>query len=156
MASSPVSLPCEQCGHVSRRTLEEIAAGPALVARFNSAHGHAASGHDVLAGAAGGSEVAAGIVRTAAEALGSQVALLVNVLDPGAVIVGGGLGLSAGPYWEHFLASTRRHIWSNLHRELPVLRAATGVDAGWMGAAARAWRMFPDGSDPAPGQSPHP
>src|SRR5882672_609134 len=35
MASSPLSVPCEQCGHTSRRTLEELAAGPALVARLS-------------------------------------------------------------------------------------------------------------------------
>ena len=49
-----------------------------------------------------------------------------NTLDPEAVIVGGGLGLSEGPYWEHFIAATRRHIWSDVHRDLPILRAATG------------------------------
>ena len=147
MGSSPLSLPCEQCGHVSQRTLEEIAAGPALVTRFNALHGQATTGREVLAAAAAGNSVAAKIVQSASEALESQVALLVNVLDPEAVVIGGGLGLSDGPYWDHFIASTRRHIWSELHRDLPILRAATGVDAGWIGAAARAWREFPNGSN---------
>jgi len=138
MASSPLSIPCERCGHVSRRTLEEIAAGPALVARFNAAAGHAASGQDVLAAAAAGHALAGQIVASAGEALESQIGLLVNTLDPEAVIIGGGLGLSDGPYWEHFIAATRRHIWSGVHRELPIKRAATGADAGWIGAAARA------------------
>jgi glucokinase len=147
MGSSPLSIPCEQCGHVSQRTLEDIAAGPALVKRFNELHGNAATGREVLAAAAAGDPVAAKIVQSAGEALESQVALLVNVLDPEAVVIGGGLGLSDGPYWDHFIASTRRHIWSELHRDLPILRAATGVDAGWIGAAARAWREFPNGSN---------
>jgi len=147
MGSSPLSIPCEQCGHVSQRTLEDIAAGPALVKRFNALHGHATNGREVLAAAAAGDSVAAKIVQSAGEALESQVALLVNVLDPEAVVIGGGLGLSDGPYWDHFIASTRRHIWSELHRGLPILRAATGVDAGWIGAAARAWREFPNGSN---------
>ena len=142
MASSPLSFPCEHCGQVSRRTLEEIAAGPALVARFNAAAGHAASGQDVLAAAAAGNALAKQIVASAGEALESQIALLVNTLDPEAVIIGGGLGLSDGPYWEHFIAATRRHIWSGVHRDLPILRAATGTDAGWIGAAARAAEQF--------------
>lgn len=146
MGSSPLSIPCEQCGHVSQRTLEEIAAGPALVTRFNALHGNATSGREMLAAAAGNS-VAAKIVQSASEALESQVALLVNLLDPEAVVIGGGLGMSDGPYWDHFIASTRRHIWSELHRDLPILRAATGVDAGWIGAAANAWREFPNGSN---------
>lgn len=142
MASSPLSIPCEECGHISRRTLEEISAGPALVARFNAIHGKAASGQEVLAAAATGDAGARQIVESASEALASQIGLLVNTLDPEAVIIGGGLGLSEGPYWEHFIAATRRHCWSSLHRELPILRAATGTDAGWIGAAARAAQVF--------------
>jgi glucokinase len=138
MASSPLSIPCEECGHVSRRTLEEISAGPALVARFNASDGKAASGQEVLAAAAMGDARARQIVESASEALESHIGLLVNTLDPEAVVIGGGLGLSEGPYWEHFIAATRRHFWSSLHRELPILRAATGTDAGWMGAAAKA------------------
>ena len=142
MGSSPLSVPCEKCGAMNERTLEEIAAGPALVARFNAAGGHAHSGQDVLAAAARGDSRAQQIVKSAGDALESQVGLLVNTLDPEAVIVGGGLGLSEGPYWEHFIAATRRHIWSPEHRELPILRAATGADAGWIGAAAKAGQEF--------------
>ena len=142
MGSSSLSIPCEQCGHVSQRTLEEIAAGPALVGRFNALHGNASSGQTVLAAASTGNAEAAQVVRSASEALASQVALLVNVLDPEAVVIGGGLGSSEGPYWDHFIACTRRHIWSNVHRDLPILRAATGADAGWIGAASKAWQEF--------------
>lgn len=136
MASSPWGLECEQCGHVSRHTLEAIASGPALVARYHQRHpAGAETGPAVLAAAEAGDPEAMHVVRSAGEALGSTVGLLVNVLDPEAVVVGGGLGLSEGPYWASFLGSTRRHIWSELHRELPIVRAATGPDAGVIGAA---------------------
>lgn len=141
MASSPLSVPCEQCGHTSRRTLEELAAGPALVARFNQRKpGAAKTGQDVLAAVAGGDADALAVVRSAGEALESAIGLLVNVLDPEAVVIGGGLGLSEGPYWDEFIAATRRHIWSEVHRDLPILRAATGPDAGLIGAAIAAWK----------------
>jgi glucokinase len=139
MGSTPLRVPCERCGEVNKCTLEEIAAGPALVARFKAAHGTATSGQDVLAAAGKGDPVAEQVVRTASEALGSQVGLLVNVFDPEAVVIGGGLGLSEGLFWEQVVESTRRHIWSAVNRALPILRAATGADAGWLGAAARAW-----------------
>jgi glucokinase len=110
-----------------------------LVARLNSQGGSVATGQDVLAAAArDANSPAKRIVESASESLGSQVGLLINTLDPEAVVVGGGLGLSQGLYWDHFIVSTRRHIWSNLHRDLPILRAATGTDAVWIGAAARA------------------
>jgi glucokinase len=140
MGSSPLSVPCERCGAVNDRTLEEIASGPALVSRYQAAAGKATRGEEVLAAAANGDPAAVRIVRTATEALGSQVGLLVNVIDPGALVIGGGLGLSERLFWEQFMASTRRHIWSTANRELPILRAATGADAGWLGAAARAWQ----------------
>lgn len=135
MASSPLAVPCERCDHTSRRTLEEIASGPALLARFKSAGGKAERGQEVLRAAHLGDALARQVVESASEALGSQVGLLVGTLDPEAVVVGGGLGSSEGAYWDHFIASTRRHIWSGLQRELPILRAETGADAGWLGAA---------------------
>jgi glucokinase len=138
MGSSPLTFPCEQCGHVQHRTLEEIAAGPSLVSRFFALHGSAASGREVLAAAANGDPAASQIVQTASDSLGAQVALMINVLDPQAVVIGGGLGLSTGLFWNQFVDSTRRHIWSPALRDLPLLQAAMGPDAGWIGAAARA------------------
>jgi glucokinase len=123
--------------------LEEIASGPALIARFNQRRPAAAdTGQAVLAAAMAGNPDAADVVRSAGEALGSSVGMLVSVLDPEAVVVGGGLGLSEGPYWDSLVASTRRHIWSQTHRNLPILHAATGSDAGVIGAAAAAWKKL--------------
>lgn len=142
MGSGPLSIPCEECGEVGRRTLEDIASGPALVARYRAVGGSARTGHEVLAAAASGETSAVNTVRTASEALASQVAMLVNVLDPEAVVIGGGLGLSTGLYQDHFHQSIRQHIWSGLHRNLPILKAAAGTEAGWIGAATRAWQEF--------------
>ena len=140
MASAPLTVVCEHCGHVNQKTLEQIAAGPRIVARLNQLlPASAKSGQDVLVAASAGEPHALTVIRTANEALGSTVGLLISVLDPEALIVGGGLGLSEGPYWENFLAATRRHIWSETHRDLPILRASTGLDAGLIGAAAAAW-----------------
>src|SRR5215510_10622523 len=80
--------------------------------------------------------VALDVVRTAGESLGVSPAFLASTLDPEAVIVGGGLGLAGGPYWESFLSSTREHIWAENSRDLPILKAALGADAGLIGAAA--------------------
>lgn len=141
MASSPLNVVCEKCGHVNHRTLEEIASGPALVNRLNErAPGSAKSGEDVLAAASSGQTDACEVVCSAGEALGGTVGLIVNVLDPVAVVVGGGLGLSEGLYWDTFIASTRRHIWSDANRALPIVHAAAGQDAGLIGAAAVAWK----------------
>lgn len=135
LASSPLGIVCDRCGHVHQTTLEQIASGPALADRFKRlSHEPIGTGADVLA-AAGRDELALEVVQSAAEALGAHVGLLVNVLDPEAVVVGGGLGSSTGLYWEYFLESARRHIWSSVHRSLPILQAGLGADSGVVGAA---------------------
>jgi len=137
----------ENCGHIDNQSLEEIASGPALVKRLNHLHpGTVNSSEEVFAAAAAGNDDAKSIIRSAGQALGSTVALMVNVLDPEAVIVGGGLGLSEGPFWSNFIDSTREHIWSDVHRDLPILRAETGSRAGMIGAAISAWKVPPASS----------
>jgi glucokinase len=137
LASSPHTAVCEQCGAVNRPILEEYAGGPALVARYNRDHGgHATRGEEVLAMAARGDDGAATIVSSAGAALGVALGWLVNVLDPQAIVVGGGLGAAGGLYWDALLASTRAHIWADAGRDLPILTAALGPDAGLIGAAA--------------------
>ena len=143
LASSPITAICPHCGAASHPVLEEIASGPALVARYNQrVRKPATSGEEVLTAANTANPDAVYVVQTAGEALGVTVALLVNVLDPEAVIVGGGLGTAAGRYWDSFVASTRKHIWSDTHRQLPVLKAAYGGDAGFVGAAMLAFRKY--------------
>lgn len=138
IASSPVTMPCDQCGHAVNATLEEIAAGPGLVTRFNASCPEACvdSAEAVVNRAARGDRRAIQVVQSAGEALGATIGLLVNTLDPEAIIIGGGLGGSGGLYWNSLVASTRKHIWSELQRDLPIVPAATGRDAGIIGAAA--------------------
>jgi glucokinase len=141
MASSPLNMACGQCGYVNQRSLEDLASGPALVTRYNQlCSANAVSGEAVQAAAAAGDAVAARVVSSGGEALGATIGLLVNVLDPEAIVVGGGLGSSEGLFWENLVASARRHIWSEAHRNLPISRALTGPDAGLIGAAAAVWK----------------
>ena len=139
LASSPLTTVCTTCGAVLRPVLEDFASGPALVSRYNqTGAGRVARGEDVLTAASAGDQVAVKIVATAGEALGVSVGWLVNVLDPAAVIVGGGLGTTGGLYWDSFVAATRAHIWADTSREIPMLMAALGPDAGLVGAAVAA------------------
>lgn len=136
-ASSPI-LSCPPASPAPH-TLEQWASGTGLVERFRALGGTAPSAQEILSAAAAGNPTATQIVTSGSEMLGAGIGWLVNVLDPEAVILGGNLGLAQGLYREGLIAGLRRQVWWQGHRDLPVLDAATGPDAGLIGAATTAW-----------------
>ncbi|MGH2389868.1 MAG: ROK family protein, partial [Chloroflexota bacterium] len=145
-ASAPMSTTCPHCGAVLRPVLEEIASGPALVTAFNQAATRPLRhGHEVVTAAAAADPEAVRVVKSGGEALGCGVAFLINTLDPELVVVGGGLGLAGGLYWEAFVDTARAHIWAETTRGVPIRPAELGVDAGLVGAATAAWDSLTSG-----------
>jgi glucokinase len=117
--------------------LEELASGPAMVAAYRALGGHAGSAQEVL-DRYDSDPLAAQAIVEAGSAAGQGAALLVNVLDPRALIVGGGLGCVDGPYWQCLEAAARAQIWADAARRIPLLRSGLGPDAAAIGAALRA------------------
>jgi glucokinase len=147
--------------YLSNICLEDVASGPAIVKRFNSLGGHAEKAQDVIAAAMAYStptdppqpepeasmgtarwlaNAANSVIDSGAQALGGAIGWLVNVLDPDRVILGGSLGLNQGIYRDSLVKAMRQHIWWDGHRDIPVLSAALGRDAGLIGAALAAAR----------------
>ncbi len=104
--------------------VEQWSSGLALARRS----GHATA-QEALADPAAGEVVADGAAR-----LGVVLASLVNALDPGAVVIGGGLGLHDG-YRAQVEAAMRPEIYDFEARELPLLPAVLHGDAPVIGAA---------------------
>ncbi|HET6171221.1 MAG TPA: ROK family protein [Gaiellales bacterium] len=109
--------------------VEDVASGLALAAA-----GGRERAEEVLADAS-----LDGLVETAAAGLGAGLAWLVNALDPGAVVLGGGLGL-VDRYRELAAAAMRPMIFADNSRDVPVVPAQLGADAGVIGAALAAVR----------------
>jgi glucokinase len=107
--------------------LEDLASGTALAAA-----GGRARAEDVLADPALDSAVEA-----AAAALGAGLAWLVNAVDPGVLVLGGGLGL-VERYRNLAVAAMRPLIFADNTRDVPVVPAQLGADAGVIGAALAA------------------
>jgi glucokinase len=82
------------------------------------------------------------VVAEGAERLGLVLAVLVNALDPGAVVVGGGLGLHDG-YRARVERVLRGAVYDPAARGVPVLRAGLGADAAVIGAALGAAALRP-------------
>jgi glucokinase len=139
LASGSLGVPCSECSAWTEFVLEDYASGPALARRYAAATGRPVEGAEaVIAAANEGEPAAVQIVDTAADALGSSLGWLVNVLDPEAIVIGGGLGLAPGRFRERLIEATRNHIWNPGARELPFVSAELGADAGLIGAALTA------------------
>jgi glucokinase len=79
----------------------------------------------------------AGLVADAAQRLGRTLAALVNALDPAVVVMGGGLG-SHERYRRMVAEAVRPLVYAEETREVEILPAALGADAGIVGAAIAA------------------
>jgi glucokinase len=144
LGTGPVSVP-----GVPPFVLEEFASGSAVGQRYAAGSAQRARGLEaesplsaksataevVVTLANEGDALAREILQSAGQAMGSALGWLANVLDPEAIVIGGGLGTADGLYWEAMVRSARTHIWSDDTRRLPIVKAALGQDAGLIGAA---------------------
>ena len=143
LGSAPVTKTCPHCAMRQRVSLEEIAAGPALVQQFERRTGGKVGGAEEVFAAAEQCDAAAeGLILELGETLGSFVALLVNIIDPQAVVIGGGLGTAGGVFWDEVVRSARAHIYAEHVRCLPIVMAELGATAGVVGAGFRGLQEF--------------
>lgn len=143
LSSGSLGVPCPACSNWTEFVLESYASGPALARRYAAATGQTViAAETVIAAANEGESAAVEIVDSAADALGSSLGWLVNVLDPEAIVIGGGLGIAPGRFRNRLVLATRDHIWNPGARGLPFLSATFGADAGLIGAALSAHRQF--------------
>jgi glucokinase len=83
-------------------------------------------------------KVAKRLIDQAVEALGAGIASAVNLLDPEAVIIGGGLGTKLGePYVERIREAMMPHVFAD-ERPPAIRLAALGDLGGAIGAALAA------------------
>ncbi|MFJ6956341.1 ROK family protein, partial [Micromonospora aurantiaca (nom. illeg.)] len=94
----------------------------------------------VAALAADGDEAAREVVRLGGAAAGSAVGGLVNVLDPAAVVIGGGVTGLGEPWWRALRDAVRAETLPGL-AGVPVLASTLGPDAPLLGAASLAWKV---------------
>jgi glucokinase len=127
----------ERCACGAIGCLETISSAGAIARRYSAASGIAVPGAlEVLAAAAAGDAHAVRIWDEALRALAEQLARLVAILAPEAVVIGGGLA-QAGPALFQPLAE-RLDALLSFHRRPALIPARLGDDAGLLGTALAA------------------
>lgn len=136
------------CGCGQRGCLEALASGTALAreARRRLARGEASSlaqaapdelsSREVFAAARAGDALSLEIVQGGARSLGLALANLISLLNPQAIILGGGLSQEQELYLEPAAALARERAFAGLGQDVAMIPSALGDDAGLLGAAA--------------------
>lgn len=144
------------CGCGNRGCLESYSSGTALLARAreavaSGAAGAAAlsdvcdgdvsalSGHDVSRLAADGDVLSVELLADVGRWLGEGLATVAAVVDPGLIVVGGGLSATGELVLGPARAAYAQHLTGGAHRPVAdMVLAQLGNDAGMIGAAALA------------------
>jgi fructokinase len=129
--------PC-YCGRSG--CVETVISGPALERFYRARSGRRARMPEVVARAAKGEAAARATLRRLQSRFGEAIAAVINILDPDAVIIGGGVGNIDILYGEGTREAVLRHVF-NKELRTEFLRPTLGDSAGVFGAA-----MLSDGS----------
>ena len=128
---APADLPLPQCWCGQVGCLETLVAGPALAADADGPGARDASALPTRA--AGGDAAAAAALARHADRLARGLAQVINLLDPDAIVLGGGLS-NMDHLYQELPALLGRHVFSDISTT-PVLRATHGDSSGVRGAA---------------------
>ncbi len=123
------------CGCGSRGCVEQYSSGTAIVRMAVESGVDVKTSLELSDLAKAGDERSAAVFHRMGTYLGIAFAGLVNVLNPDAIVVGG--GVSAG--WDLFIDAVRNEVSKRAFRDpaehVNIVRASLGEDAGVLGAA---------------------
>ncbi len=122
--------PC-YCGRAG--CVETVISGPALERFYASRSGERLALAEIADRAAHDAAAEATLGRLA-DKFGEAIAAVINILDPDAIVIGGGVGNIARLYDPVTRAAIRRHLF-NSELRTEILRPALGDSAGVFGAA---------------------
>lgn len=127
------------CGCGRQGCIETLASASAVVRRYHALTQAPTdiTAREVAAQVAAGNPVARQVWGEAIEALSLGIANYIALLDPERVVIGGGLADAGQLLFGPLIERLGREV--TLQPVPPVLPAALGNDAGYLGAALKAW-----------------
>lgn len=126
----------ESCYCGRRGCVETVISGPALERWYFERSGVKLP-LEAIASRTSTDEAAKQTIRRLLEQFGRALGPVLNILDPDACVIGGGVGNIDALYSEEALLEIERHLFSG-RLEIPILRPRLGDSAGVIGAALRA------------------
>jgi N-acetylglucosamine kinase len=123
--------PC-YCGRTG--CVETVISGPALERHYRERTGRALRMPEIVDRAAKGEAAARATLRRLRSKFGEAIAAVINILDPDAVVIGGGVGNIGILYDEETRRAVLRHVF-NTELRTEFLRPTLGDSAGVFGAA---------------------
>lgn len=121
------------CGRVG--CVETVISGPALERYYTGISSAKLKLAEIVSRNYEGEDAAAAqTLERLIEYWGRAIAYVINILDPDAIVIGGGVGNIDLLYGEEGLASVRRHVF-NPRLDTPFLKPQLGDSAGVFGAA---------------------
>ncbi|MFN3253361.1 ROK family protein [Roseibium album] len=131
-ASSDILAVCSSCGAQEGFNLEALASGRGLTETCLARTGCEITPPGLMLNEA--TQDQKELLDQATSALGSYLAQLINIFDPHALIVGGGLGTNPR-FFKMLCERTRPHIWAQDCQHMPILTSAIPKDNAAIGAA---------------------
>jgi predicted NBD/HSP70 family sugar kinase len=114
--------------------VETVIAGPSLERFYRERGGEAVRLPEIVRRADAGEELAKETVRRLREKFGEAIAAVVNILDPDAIVIGGGVGNVAALYDVETRLAVAAHVFNTEFR-MKILKPELGDSAGVFGAA---------------------
>jgi fructokinase len=119
------------CGHGN--CLETWISGTGFAEDYKDATGKALKGPDIMTLARGGDVEAQKAFDRYVDRLGRAFAMMCDILDPDAIVCGGGMS-NVGEIYERIVPAIQKYVFSDVFTT-PVLPAAHGDSSGVRGAA---------------------
>jgi len=129
-----------KCGQ--RGCLEAYASGTAIAKVYRDTTGKKVAGaREVGAAASSGNTKAVKSYREAAYYLGIGLANFMNILNPEAIVIGGGVLKSSPPaYWKEVIRSAKNHAWPEAYSTTRIVQSKLRGQVGDLGALALAFK----------------
>jgi predicted NBD/HSP70 family sugar kinase len=120
------------CGR--KGCIETVISGPALERHYRGLSGRSLRMPEIVARADAGDAAARATLRRLQSKFGEAIAAVINILDPDAVVIGGGVGNIGILYEEGTRKAVLKHLF-NTELRTEFLRPTLGDSAGVFGAA---------------------